>query len=84
MKCSSGKTSYSSEIQAIDALLDVWSRNAFRENEGPVTIYCCDVCREFHFTSKGEMHEKLKELRQSGKLEKLREAARWEEKFRKF
>lgn len=84
MKCTSGKTSYSSENQATDALIDVWSRNTFREGEGPVTIYRCDECSEFHFTSKGDTHEKLKDLIQSGRLEKLREAARWEDKFRKF
>ena len=83
VNCSSGKKYYDAESQAIEALLFVWSQNSFREGEGPVTVYCCDECGGFHLTSKGEMHEKLKELLKSGKLDKLREAARWEQKFRK-
>ncbi|MFZ9981664.1 MAG: hypothetical protein ACO3FI_06520 [Cyclobacteriaceae bacterium] len=83
IKCSSGKTYYDSEVQAVEALLFVWSQISFRDGEGPVTVYCCDDCGGFHLTSKGDMHERLKELLKSGRLDNLREAARWEHKFRK-
>lgn len=84
ISCRSGKTIFSSEDHAIKALLDVWSRTPFRPDEGPKTIYRCEDCGLFHFTSKGDMHPELKELLDSGKLDRMREAARWEDKFRKF
>lgn len=80
--CPSGKVAYQTEAFAVDALLDVWSRTPFRHGEGPITVYQCEDCGLYHFTSKGNMHERLNELINSGQLGRMRESARWEEKFR--
>lgn len=82
LKCSSGKTAYHSESLALEALEELWSRASFRKGEGPVTVYLCEECAQYHFTSKGTVHERLSDLLNSGRLDRLRESAKWEEKFK--
>lgn len=81
--CPSGKTAFVTESLAVDSLLEVWSRTPFRQGDGPVTVYQCGDCGRYHFTSKGEIHPDLKDLLDSGTIERSREAAKWEEKFRR-
>jgi hypothetical protein len=80
--CPSGKQSYFDENQAIAALLDLWSRIDFKKGQGPVTVYCCEDCGNYHFTSSGSMHPRLDELLKSGNTRLTRTASEWEKKLR--
>jgi hypothetical protein len=81
--CPSGKITYASASLADDALIDLWSRNEYNPASAPIAVYQCDDCGLFHFTSKGAMSDALSKAISSGKIKKLREAYRWEEKFKK-
>jgi hypothetical protein len=82
-KCPSGKVMYFSRALAEDALLEAWIRNHYKSGQGPVNIYTCDDCGNFHFTSKGEMSEQLKKALDSGQIEKSRRAFDLENKLKR-
>lgn len=82
-KCASGKKIYLTEELAIEALIEARTHSDFRPNQGPVAVYRCDDCGEYHLTSKGAMNEKLTLLIKNGKLTRLREASEWEKKLRR-
>jgi hypothetical protein len=81
--CPSGKIAYSSSAMGEDALVDLWSRNDYAPGNAPVAVYRCDDCGLYHLTSKGQMSEALSEAINSGKIQKQREAKRWEDKLKK-
>jgi hypothetical protein len=84
MKCPSNKVVYYSKDLAEDALIDAWGRNNYSTNSrAPITLYQCDDCGNFHFTSQGEMNERLKEQIQSGKIKKQQEANYWMGKLKR-
>jgi hypothetical protein len=80
--CVTGKIRYLSEALAVEALLDAWVRHAYTAQRGPVNVYLCDACGQYHFTSKGSMHARLAEALASGTIEKLRTARNWEDRWR--
>jgi hypothetical protein len=81
-RCSSGKVIYVSLSLAEDALLDAWVRNNYSVGTGPITIYQCEDCGNFHFTSKGAMNDRLKRELDSGQIERSRRAFDYERKFK--
>ncbi|MBX2900779.1 MAG: hypothetical protein KF775_14085 [Cyclobacteriaceae bacterium] len=81
--CSSGKRIYTTEASAVDALLEAHIEFTFRKGTGPVTIYKCEACGNYHLTSKGTMHTTLAEALQNGKLTALRRGREWEQKVKK-
>jgi len=81
-KCKSGKQVYPDESLAVEALLEVWGRTDFRSGEGPKTVYCCEECGSWHFTSKGAMHPRLDTFTRSPEFALRRKAAEWEDRFR--
>lgn len=83
LTCATGKRLYETLVLAEDALIESWSRNVYQAGAAPVAIYQCDDCGYFHFTSKGEMNEKLQEALESGEVEKRRRAFYWEEKLKR-
>jgi ABC-type ATPase with predicted acetyltransferase domain len=82
--CSSGKKIYVQEAIAEDMLIELWSKNDYAPNQGPVAIYKCDDCGYYHHTSKGPINPKLSELLQNGTINRMREANRWSDKFKKY
>jgi len=80
--CSSGKQLFPTEDLAVEALLDLWSRVDFGSGSAPVTVYPCEDCGQWHFTSKGIRHARLEELIKSGRLDLLRRASDWDRKLR--
>lgn len=74
---------YLSQALAEDALLEIWIRNHYKAGQGPVNVYVCDDCGNFHFTSKGEMSARLKEALDNGQLEKNRRAFDLENKLKR-
>jgi hypothetical protein len=80
--CVSGKTGYLSESVAAEALLDAWVRHRYAPGRGPVNVYLCDACGQYHFTSKGEMHARLAQAMKDGSLHRQQQARNWEDRWR--
>ncbi len=82
MKCVTGKRSYDTESMAVDALVDIRGRNNYREESGPINVYQCDDCGQWHFTSKGTVHPLLKDEDVQNRISSQNEAEYWERKLR--
>ncbi|MFM7193717.1 MAG: hypothetical protein ACKOYP_02915 [Bacteroidota bacterium] len=80
--CKSGKQLYPDEPTALVALLEVWGRTPFRAGEGPKTVYRCEDCGNWHFTSKGATHPELEAYMRSPEFLLKRKASDWEDRFR--
>ena len=80
-RCATGKIVFQSESLGEDALIDVWIRNNYQAGQGPVAIYRCDDCGNFHFTSKGAMNERLKKELDNGSILKYRRGFDFERKL---
>ncbi|NJN42995.1 MAG: hypothetical protein HC811_12960 [Flammeovirgaceae bacterium] len=81
-KCSSGKRGYASEELAVDALIGAHSTFIYKKGQGPISVYHCEDCGHYHFTSKGPMNERLYQQIKAGNISKEREANHWNSKFR--
>jgi len=73
-KCPSGKVVYHSLTLAEDALIDAWGRYNYSIGKGPVNVYQCEDCGNFHFTSKGQMNQRLQMELDSGHIARARRA----------
>jgi hypothetical protein len=82
IKCASNKKVYPSKEIAEEALIEAHSQFDYKGG-GPVGVYQCEDCGNFHFTSKGPMNQKLAELIKDGKLNRTREANQWLNKIKK-
>ena len=82
-KCVSRKKSYASESLAIDALIEARIQFDYAAGYGPVAVYRCEDCGQYHLTSRGPQNEKLTAQLNSGKIQQQKEANRWLEKFKK-
>lgn len=83
MKCPTHKVVYQSLSLAEDALVDAWIRNNYKIGSGPVNVYQCDDCGHFHFTSKGNMNDRLKNELDNGSIAKNNRAFELEGKWRR-
>jgi hypothetical protein len=83
IRCSSGKIRYPSEEAAEDGLLELWTKNDYGAGQGPVGVYRCDDCGEFHLTSKGTMSDKLLQAIRTEKFRRQKEAKNWEDKLKR-
>lgn len=81
--CPSGKRVYQTLELAEEALIGAWITYEYGKGNGPVAIYQCEDCGLYHFTSKGEMNKRLAQMLKEGKIQKQKEADKWERKFRK-
>jgi hypothetical protein len=81
--CPSNKKMYPSQEIAEEALIEAHTRFEYGKGSGPVAIYQCDDCGQFHFTSQGSVNEKLKNYLASGKIKLQKEANQWMDKFKK-
>lgn len=81
MPCPSGKNQYLSQAIAEDALIEARTRHG-DERSGPVNVYLCEECGQWHLTSKGGMNQRLADYMRSGKLKLNQEANRWKAKLK--
>ena len=81
MPCPSGKKQYPTHGLAEDALIAARIQRG-SEKSGPVAVYQCEDCGQWHLTSKGSMNPRLEEYIQSGKLKLQQQAERWKHKLR--
>lgn len=82
-KCVTQKKSYSTQQIAEDALIEAWINFDFSRGNGPVTVYRCDDCGEFHLTSSGTMNQRLAGAIESGLIKRQKEANQWMRKFKR-
>ncbi|MBX2963104.1 MAG: hypothetical protein KF687_11380 [Cyclobacteriaceae bacterium] len=80
--CSSGKRAYLNEAIAVEALIEAHIQFDYGKRSGPVAVYQCDECGQFHLTSTGTMNQKLQQYLADGTLEKLRRARAWSNKWK--
>ncbi len=81
--CVTGKKVYPSKEIAEDALIEAWTRYEYGRGNGPVAVYQCEDCGQYHLTSIGEMNSRLKKSLEDGTIKLQKEANRWTDKFNK-
>ncbi|MEQ9467884.1 MAG: hypothetical protein RLN88_10770 [Ekhidna sp.] len=81
-RCISGKLSFAVESLAIEALIQNHIRNSYRDGQGPVNIYLCEDCGEWHFTSKGSKHHLLNDPEVRERIDSERRAYEWEQRLK--
>ena len=74
---------YATQEMAEDALIAAWTRFSFHEHHGPIAVYKCEDCGNYHFTSRPPMNTRLAEALKSGLIKRQSEANRWEEKWKR-
>lgn len=74
---------YPSRERAEQALIQAWVKNDYPPGKGPVTVYHCNDCREFHLTSAGALNPALEVFIKEGKLKLQKEADYWASKLKK-
>lgn len=82
-KCVTGKRLYPSQQFAEEALIESYIHFEHRTGGGPVAVYQCDECGEFHLTSRGPMNERLAKLLADGTIKRQKEASQWQNKLKK-
>lgn len=80
--CATRKIGYGSEQIAEEALIEAWVRYGYAAGEGPIAVYLCEYCKEWHFTSQGVMNASLASAIEDGSIRKRREAGFWEDKLK--
>ena len=76
------KVAYASEYLALEALIQHHIRQHHQSGRGPVNIYLCDHCGDWHFTSKSETHPELLKPETQARIKKEREGTYWERRLR--
>lgn len=74
---------YPTQEMAEEALIEARINFDFPKGSGPVAVYRCEDCGQYHLTSKGEMNPRLAEYIASGKIRLQQEANRWADKLKK-
>lgn len=82
-RCATGKRVYASQEMAEEVLIEAWTRYEYKGNQGPIAVYRCDDCGQYHLTSRGPMNERLAAALADGRISKQKEARRWEDKFKR-
>lgn len=82
-KCISHKKTYPTREAAEDALIDARTNFEYAPGQGPVGVYPCEDCGNFHLTSKGPINDKLAKHLADGKIKLQKEANRWLGKMKK-
>ena len=77
------KRSYSTEELAVEALIGAHTHYHYKKGSGPVNVYKCEDCGQYHLTSREPMNEKLAAMINSGNIDRQKEADHWERKWRK-
>lgn len=81
--CVTGKRCFVTHELAEEALIGAHVNHSYNKGNGPIGVYACDECGQFHLTSKGEMNKRLAEMLKDGEIQKQKEVNWWEQKFRR-
>lgn len=82
-KCVSGKRMYASQSIAEEVLIETQTRFEYGAAGGPIAVYQCEDCGQFHLTSKGPVNEKLSQALAEGKIRRQKEADKWSDKWKR-
>ena len=80
--CITGKKTFPSQEVAEEVLIETHIRFNYAAGHGPVGVYRCDDCGQFHLTSKGPVNERLSQYRREGKIDREKTADYWIKKLR--
>ncbi|MCU0418745.1 MAG: hypothetical protein MUC38_03735 [Cyclobacteriaceae bacterium] len=80
--CPTGKRTYATATLAEDALLEAHAEYAYAPGQGPIAIYLCEECGNYHFTSRAPMNERLKQALENGQLRTQQLARPWTRKWK--
>lgn len=80
--CPTGKRGYLSYELAEEALIGAHVAYNYVKGSGPVGVYQCDDCGQYHLTSKGTINKRLDQMLKDGTLKKNKEANWWEQKWK--
>lgn len=83
IKCVTGKKAYLTQELAEEALIGAHTRFDYGKGKGPVGIYRCEDCGNFHLTSKGPVNSKLDQHLKDGTINRQKQADEWLNKFRR-
>lgn len=81
--CVSGKKMYATREIAEDVLIETHTRFDYGPAGGPIAVYQCEDCGQFHLTSRGPMNEKLAVALSDGKIKRQKEADQWLNKLKR-
>jgi hypothetical protein len=81
MSCPTKKKIYPSKDAAEDALIRAWTQYNYSAGNGPVAVYKCEDCGQYHLTSKGPMNERLAQNLAQGNIRRQNEADWWSDKL---
>lgn len=81
--CVSGKKIYPTQQVAEEALIGAHTQFDYSKGNGPVSVYLCEDCGNYHLTSRGSMNERLAQLLKDGKIDRQKEAYQWEDKLKR-
>lgn len=80
--CISGKRVFYSEDLAREALIQHHIVNDYTHTMGPINVYLCEDCGNWHFTSKGEKNELFDDEEMVEYIKRERRAWQWEKGMR--
>lgn len=83
IRCTSNKKPYPTKEVAEDALIQAHTNFEYKSGSGPIAVYVCDDCGNYHLTSQGAMNEKLERLMKAGEIKRQKEANQWLYKIKK-
>lgn len=83
IKCVTGKKAYLTQELAEEALIGAHTRFDYGKGQGPVNVYRCEDCGNFHLTSKGTINAKLNRQLKEGKIDREKQANDWLNKIKR-
>jgi hypothetical protein len=82
IKCVTNKKVYLTETLAEEALIGAHTAFNYSNGNGPVAVYRCDDCGQYHLTSRGPMNQKLRQMLSEGTIARQQEADAWINKLK--
>jgi uncharacterized Zn finger protein len=68
---------------AEDVLIEAQTNYDYAPGSGPIAVYQCEDCGQFHLTSRGPMSVRLAQYLASGAIRRQKEANRWLTKLKR-
>ncbi|MEO9868856.1 hypothetical protein [Ekhidna sp.] len=80
--CVSGKVRFELKELAEESLIQHHIRNNYQRGQGPLNVYQCLDCGNWHFTSKGDSHEMFEDPEVIRKINHERRGLEWEQRLK--
>jgi ABC-type ATPase with predicted acetyltransferase domain len=83
MSCVTHKKMYATLELAEEALIAAHTKFHYSPAKGPIAVYRCDVCGQYHLTSQGSINPRLARYHAEGRINLQREADHWADKIKR-